>query len=96
MATADFSTIVHSLDLLTPGEQQQLSSILAEKLQLPRSASQLGVTASDQPKFRSQKGLVTMTEADWDQLAKDPNIQRELRDIESEFSPTLLDGLEQE
>lgn len=89
MSIADFSTIVHSLDLLTPMEQEQLSTILTAKLQAPMSRKGNASAGND-------TAPIEMADADWDQLANDPTIQREMKEIETEFSATHLDGLERE
>lgn len=88
--TPDFSTIVQSLDLLTQVEREQLSSILADKMRAPGTGSFVA------PMAAKATSSLTMSDADWDQLAGDPEVQRELREIEQEFSGTLADGLERE
>ena len=90
MPTADFSTIVQSLDSLSAVERESLSSILAGKLPVPlptgRRTTESIAPAGSKP--------ISMGDADWDQLAGDAEIQRELLAIDREFSDTDFDGLD--
>lgn len=79
MATADFSSILESLDTLSANEQAQLSAILAAKTAAQLSPTRVNHSGAIDPG-------INKSDSDWDDLAPDPQLAGELAAIDGEFS----------